>query len=165
MKFSGEYECKLDAKGRLLLPARLKAKLPEGTNILIVARGLEPCLCIYLQPDFTILEDKVLALSEFVGDNRQFQRKYLRGATETDIDNQGRMMLPKSMLDHAGIAAEGGTIILQGIGSRIEVWEPAKYEYYLNTSSANIQFSELSRDAERLLGNDTSALNIHLNRN
>ena len=98
MHFTGEHDCKLDAKGRLLLPARLKARLPEGEQTLVCPARLRalPGACIR-ESAWQVVYDQVAALNEFTAGNREFQRSFLRGANECDLDGQGRILLPKSM--------------------------------------------------------------------
>ena len=128
MYFSGEYECKLDTKGRLVLPTKLKSCLPiNSEDKIVVARGFEPCLTLYPYSEWQELFEKVSALNEFNAEYRRFQRSFLRGSTELDIDKSGRVLLPKSMLRYALIEKES---ILVGVGNRIEIWNPLTYEDY-----------------------------------
>jgi len=139
--FSGEYECKIDAKGRIVLPAKLKAKLPEvSTSELVVKRGFEPCLVIYPMLEWKKVFNKVSGLSEFNKEFRTFQRSFLRGATEVDMDGNGRVLLPKTMTKFADIENE---VIVVGAGNRLEVWNPEKYEEYLINDED--EFSDLAQ--------------------
>lgn len=127
--FSGEYECKIDAKGRIVLPAKIKAKLPElHTAELVIKRGFEPCLVVYPMLEWKKVFSKVSGLSEFNKEYRAFQRSFLRGATEVDMDNNARVLLPKSMVKFAEIEKE---VIVVGTGNRIEIWNPEKYDEFL----------------------------------
>jgi len=127
--FSGEYECKIDAKGRIVLPAKIKAKLPEvHASELVVKRGFEPCLVVYPMLEWKKVFSKVAGLSEFNKEYRAFQRSFLRGATEVDMDGNGRVLLPKSMVRFAEIEKE---VIVVGTGNRIEIWNPEKYDEFL----------------------------------
>lgn len=145
--FSGEYECKIDAKGRIVLPAKLKAKLPEvNSSELVIKRGFEPCLVIYPMLEWKKVFNKVSGLSEFNKEYRTFQRSFLRGATEVDMDNNGRILLPKTMTKFAEIEEE---VIVVGAGNRIEIWNADKYnEYLINDED---QFSDL---AQKFLAGD-----------
>jgi MraZ protein len=145
--FSGEYECKIDAKGRIVLPAKLKAKLPEvNTTELIIKRGFEPCLVIYPQLEWMKVFNKVSGLSEFNQEYRTFQRSFLRGATEVDMDSNGRILLPKTMTKFAEIEEE---VIVVGAGNRIEIWNPTKYDAYLIKDE-----NEFSALAQKFLAGD-----------
>jgi MraZ protein len=142
--FTSEYESKLDAKGRLLLPSRIKAQLPEGTNQLVLRRGYEPCLIIYPLVEFKKVFAKISALSESNPDNRVFQRSVLSGLTEIEMDINGRILIPKNMLAYAQLEKD---VILTGIGNRVEMWNPALYEKHLISDP-----SELSKLEQKYLG-------------
>ncbi len=158
MHFTGEHECKLDAKGRMLLPARLKARLPEGEHTLVVLRGFEPCLVIYPQSAWQKIYDQVAGLNEFTAENRLLQRSFLRGAAECELDGQGRLLIPKSMATYAGLVAD---VLAVGVANRIELWEPVQYNQYLTTDAA-----ALSAAAEKILGDQaTRDFNFPLHRN
>jgi MraZ protein len=142
--FTSEYESKLDAKGRLLLPSRIKAQLPEGTNQLVLRRGYEPCLIIYPLVEFKKVFAKISALSESNPDNRVFQRSVLSGLMEIEMDINGRILIPKNMLAYAQLEKD---VILTGIGNRVEMWNPALYEKHLISDP-----SELSKLEQKYLG-------------
>ncbi|MBS1486980.1 MAG: division/cell wall cluster transcriptional repressor MraZ [Bacteroidetes bacterium] len=123
--FTSQYESKLDAKGRLVLPARIKAQLPEGDNELAVRKGFEPCLIIYPMVEFKKVFSKISALSEFNEEYRKLQRNILPGVATLELDGNGRLLIPKLMLTYAGIEKD---VLLIGTGSKVEVWNPAVYE-------------------------------------
>ncbi|MCB2377835.1 division/cell wall cluster transcriptional repressor MraZ [Hymenobacter sp. BT635] len=145
---SGEYECKLDPKGRLVLPAKVKGNLPEASgNQLVLVRGFEPCLVLYPRESWRVIHDKVMALDEFNEEYRQFQRNFFRGMTEVELDNIGRFMLPRTMLRYSGIEKEA---IIVGLGNRCEIWDPEKYDEFLIKDQQS--FSKL---AQKFLSTDT----------
>ncbi len=126
---SGEYDCKLDPKGRLVLPAKVKGNLPEASgNQLVLVRGFEPCLVLYPREAWRVIHDKVMALDEFNEEYRQFQRNFFRGMTEVELDSIGRFMLPGSMRRYAGLEKEA---IIVGLGNRCEIWDTTRYDEYL----------------------------------
>lgn len=143
--FSGEYESKLDAKGRLILPARLKANLPvaSGSNI-VITRGFETCLVLYPELEWRKVFSKVSGLNEFNEEYRNFQRNFFRGMTEAELDSNARFLLPKTMLRYAQIETEA---VLVGLGNRIEIWNPELYDQFLIKDQ-----KEFSRLAEKFLG-------------
>ncbi|OFY63699.1 MAG: division/cell wall cluster transcriptional repressor MraZ [Bacteroidetes bacterium RIFCSPLOWO2_02_FULL_36_8] len=142
---SGEYECKVDAKGRMSLPFKLKAKLPkESENKVILNRGFEPCLVLYSVNEWEKVYTKVAALNEFNEEDRVFQRNFGRGNSELELDNLGRIMLPKTLMKHASIESD---VIVIGLGNRMEVWSPAVYEQYLIKDQ-----KEFSKLAQNVLG-------------
>ena len=143
---SGEYECKLDPKGRLVLPAKIKANLPEESgNQVVLTRGFEPCLVLYPQVEWKVIYDKVASLNEFNEEYRNFQRNFFRGNTEVELDSTGRFILPRTMVRYADIDKE---VIVVGLGNRVEIWNPDKYEDFLIKDQQS--FSAL---AQKFLGN------------
>lgn len=127
--FTGEYDCKLDAKGRIVLPSKIKSSLPETSgNQLIVRRGLEPCLVIYPIVEYKKVYSKIAGLSEFNSEYRQIQRNFFRGTMEVELDSAGRFLIPKSMLQYAGLQKEA---VVVGMGNKVEVWNPERYHTFL----------------------------------
>jgi MraZ protein len=154
IKFSGESESKLDPKGRLVLPTRFKKVLPDGMNQMVLVRGFEKCVVMYTQAEWEKIENKVMFRNEFMADNRIFQRGFLRGNTEVELDNLGRFNIPKTMAQYADLE---GNVLIIGLGNRMEIWNSKLYDEFLE--SVNAQMSDL---AERIMGdnNDTGA-NVH----
>ncbi|MBJ6145117.1 division/cell wall cluster transcriptional repressor MraZ [Hymenobacter sp. BT559] len=141
LSLTGEYDCKLDPKGRLVLPAKVKAALPDAyANQLVLVRGLEPCLVLYPRSAWDVIQARVMALDEFNEEYRQFQRNFLRGVTEVELDNIGRFLLPGSMRRYAGLEKEA---IIVGLGNRCELWDPTRYDDYLIKDPG--EFSKLAQ--------------------
>lgn len=138
--FSGEYECKIDAKGRMVLPAKVKARLPEqDAGEIVVKRGFEKCLTIYPMMEWKKIFSKVAGLNEFSAEYRNFQRNFFRGSTEVELDNAGRFLISKSLLKYAEIDKE---VIVVGLGNRVEIWNPDLYDEFLIKDSQ--EFSDLA---------------------
>ncbi len=153
LHFSSEYECKLDPKGRIVLPARMKSQLPEDSqNTVVVTRGFEPCLVLYPLVEWTKVFSKVAGLNEFNEEYRNFQRNFFRGNTEVELDGNGRFLIPKTMLKHAQLEKDA---ILVGMGNRIEIWEPGNYEKFLINDP-----KEFSKMAEKYLGDGQSGQQV-----
>lgn len=127
--FTSEYECRLDAKGRLVLPSKIKSNLPESSaNELVLRRGFEPCLVIYPMLEYKKIYQKIASLNEFNEEYRKLQRNFFRGNTQVELDNTGRFLIPKTMLKYAQLEKD---VIVVGMGNRVEVWNPDLYEEYL----------------------------------
>ena len=144
--FTSEYESKLDAKGRLVLPARIKAQLPAdggGGNELVIRRGFEQCLIVYPMVEFRKVFSKISSLNEFNEEYRKLQRNFLSGVVTVELDNNGRFLIPKNMLTYAQVDKEA---ILVGMGNKVEIWNPAIYEKHLIQDPG-----ELSKLAEKYL--------------
>lgn len=124
--FTSEFECKLDAKGRLVLPSRIKAQLPEdGGHELVMRKGFEPCLILYPMVEFKKVFSRISGLNEFNEEYRKLQRNFLSGVVTVELDNNGRFLIPKNMLTYASLDRD---VILVGTGNKVEVWKPSIYE-------------------------------------
>ncbi len=141
--FTSEFESKLDAKGRLVLPSRIKAQLPEGSNELVIRRGFEQCLVIYPMVEFKKVFSKISSLNEFNEEFRKLQRNFFSGTATVELDNMGRFVIPKNMLAYAQLDKD---VILVGTGNKVEVWNPAVYEKHIIQDPG-----ELSKLAEKYL--------------
>jgi MraZ protein len=121
----GEYECKIDAKGRFMLPAGLKKQLPpEVQDKFVVNRGFENCLVLYPQNVWKVISDEVNQLNLYNKKNRDFVRYFYRGASELILDSVNRLLLPKQLTEYAGIDKE---IVLFAFSNRVEIWSKAAY--------------------------------------
>lgn len=146
--FHGEYEATVDAKGRFLLPGGLKKQLPEGESRFILSRGFEKCLTLYPIKSWEIITAKISQLNDFDPKVRQFRRQFLGGATEVELDSAGRMLLPASLKEYAGLAKD---VVLAAALDRFEIWDSTKYKELFENFSPEA-FSELAKDV--MGGND-----------
>src|SRR5205823_9908206 len=127
--FIGEFHSTVDEKGRFLLPAGLKKQIPaREQKRFVVHRGIEKHLVIYTYKEWDKISEEVNELNLYVRNNREFIRKFNRGASEMELDNTNRLLLPKSLTDYAGIEKD---IVLFAYGNRIEVWSQRGYEKML----------------------------------
>ncbi|MCK5207021.1 MAG: division/cell wall cluster transcriptional repressor MraZ [Cyclobacteriaceae bacterium] len=142
--FTGEYECKMDAKGRLTLPSKVKSRLPEVSgNQLVLSLGLEPCLVLYPLMEYRKIYSRIASMNEFNEEFRKLQRIFFRRISEVELDGAGRLLIPKPMSKYANLKKE---IILVGLGNRIELWDPSVYEEYIISDN-----SEISKLAQKHL--------------
>jgi MraZ protein len=143
--FTSQYESKLDAKGRIVLPARIKSQLPPdgGVQELVVRKGFEQCLILYPMVEFKKVFSKISGLNEFNEEYRKLQRNFLSGVVTIELDGNGRFLLPKTMLTYAQIDKEA---MLVGMGNKVEIWNPTIYEKHLISDPG-----ELSKLAEKYL--------------
>lgn len=141
----GEFDCKLDAKGRFMLPAALKEQLlPSDQGRFVVSRGFEKNLTLYPDSEWQRISSEINSLNLYNKRNREFVRYFFRGATELKADGTNRLLLPRSLLDYAGIDRD---IVLFAYGHRIEIWARDAYESMM--SSEPEDFSSL---AEEVMG-------------
>jgi MraZ protein len=142
---TGEFECKLDNKGRMMIPAGLKKKLPEAENEgLVINRGFEKYLVIYTKQEWDKKLDELNKLNQYEKKNIEFIRYFTRGATELNVDAAGRVNLPQGLLDYAGI---GTDVVLNCQMTKIEMWDRKAYQALIDNEPAD--FAAL---AEEVMG-------------
>ena len=141
----GEFECKIDAKGRFMLPAGLKKQLsPDVQDRFVINRGFEKCIVLYPQNEWKVISDEVNQLNLYNKKNRDFVRYFYRGATELILDSINRLLIPKQLTQYAGIDKE---IVLFAFSNRVEIWAKDAYDK-LQTNEPE-DFSSL---AEEVMG-------------
>jgi len=141
-RFLGEYEVTLDAKGRLLLPSGFKKQLPESELRFVVNRGFEKCLTLYPMQSWEPLHAKISELNEFDPKVRAFRRQFLGGATEVEADTAGRLLLPPTLRDFAGLTKD---VILVAAVDKIEIWDSTTYKKFFEDFSPEA-FSDLAKE-------------------
>ncbi len=145
--FLGEYEVTLDSKGRFLLPAAFKKQLPEDWgNQFVVSRGIEPCLTLYPMKTWEPIFTKISLLNDFDSKVRQFQRHFLNGATNIEMDSAGRLLVPPQLKEFAGLDKD---VVLFAKVNKIEIWDSTKYKQFFENFSSE-SFSAL---ANEVMGN------------
>ncbi|MGI6343594.1 MAG: division/cell wall cluster transcriptional repressor MraZ [Bacillota bacterium] len=126
----GEYQHSLDDKGRITIPSRLREGLGER---FVVTKGLDRCLFVYPLTEWESLEAKLRALPFTRADVRAFVRLLFSGATECEMDRQGRILLPPNLRAHAGLERDA---VVLGVSNRVEIWDRATWEEYNEQASA-----------------------------
>ena len=138
----GEFECKIDAKGRMRLPATLIKQLGgEEAASFVINRGFEKCLVLYPKKEWEKISHSVDKLNTYVRKNREFVRYFYRGATEVKPDSVDRVLLTKRLLEYAGIKKE---VILSPIKGTIEIWAKERFDLLLEEEPEN--FEALAED-------------------
>ena len=141
--FIGEYEATIDSKGRFLLPAGIKKQLPEGQiTVFVINRGFEKCLSMYPMESWTPLYQSISSLNDFDPKVREFRRYFLNGAMQIEVDNAGRLLLPKSLMEHAGLEKD---IVLVSAVNKMEIWDKNKYQQFFENFSPE-SFSGLAAE-------------------
>jgi MraZ protein len=151
--FLGEYEATLDPKGRFLLPAGLKKQIPEEGNArFVINRGFEKCLTLYPLTSWEPIFSEISKLNDFDPKVREFRRYFLNGATLTELDTAGRLLIPPNLKDHAALEKD---IILVSAVNKIEIWDKNKYQQFFENFSPDA-FSTLAQEV--MTGANLSAL-------
>lgn len=138
----GEYECKIDAKGRMRMPSGLIGQLGEGAaHNFVINRGFEQCLMLYPEPVWDRITNEINQLNLYNKKNRDFVRYFYRGAQKVAMDSADRILVSKRLLEYAGIDKD---VILSAYSDRIEIWAADQYEHLLDEEPAD--FSDLAED-------------------
>ncbi|NLN16660.1 MAG: division/cell wall cluster transcriptional repressor MraZ [Firmicutes bacterium] len=131
--FMGEYQHTLDNKGRLIIPAKFRAGLGER---FIVTRGLDGCLFAYPLKEWEILESKLKELPLTKSDARSFVRFFFSGASECELDKQGRIMLPANLREYAQMTKD---VVVIGVANRVELWSKELWDEYMDKATASYE--------------------------
>jgi MraZ protein len=136
--FMGEYNNKLDAKGRMIVPSKFRVDLSDQ---FVITRGLDKCLFGYTQDEWSRIEESMKSLSLTKRDARKFMRLFFSGATVVEVDKQGRINIPRNLRTYAGLEKDC-TII--GVSNRIEIWDTDEWTDFYTKSEEN--FEDIAED-------------------
>ena len=143
----GEHPCRIDAKGRLMFPAKLRKQL-DGVihHGLVVNRDIfEGCLVLYPKPEWDKVNAEMARLSRYNRKHQLFQRKFMKGATLVEVDSAGRLLVPAALLSHAGLeSGQAGDCVVTGLGEKIEVWSKARFEEQVLGEEDDFDFGALA---------------------
>ncbi len=120
--FMGEYNHTIDAKGRLIVPSRFREKL--GSDF-VVTKGLDGCLFVYPNEEWTSIEEKFRNIPLTTKDARKFSRFFFAGAAVCEVDKQGRILLPQVLREFADLQKD---VVLAGVLGRIEIWSKERWQ-------------------------------------
>lgn len=139
----GTYECKVDAKGRLMLPVSFKKQLASVVNNGFVLKRavFQPCLELYPMNQWELLMQKINKLNRFKKKNNDFIRRFTAGVKFVELDSSGRLLISKDLVGFAGISKE---IVLTSVVNIIEIWDKDNYEKAINDAAGD--FAELAED-------------------
>ena len=142
MQLLGEYECKMDAKGRMRLPSGLIGQLGEKeTYNFVINRGFEKHLMLYPEEVWDRITEEINELNLYNKKNRDFVRYFYRGAQKVTMDSADRILVTKRLLEYAGVDKD---VILSAYNDRIEIWSKEEYECMLDEEPDD--FSDLAED-------------------
>ncbi len=144
----GTYECKADAKGRLMIPVAFKKQLsPVLQDGFVLKRAVfQPCLELYPMEEWNLLMQKMNKLNRFKKKNNDFIRRFTAGVKVVEIDASGRLLIPKDLISFAGIKKE---LVLSSAVNIIEIWDKDQYEKVIDDTA--VDFADL---AEEVMGFD-----------
>ncbi|MCK8522239.1 division/cell wall cluster transcriptional repressor MraZ [Aquimarina sp. D1M17] len=144
----GTYECKADAKGRLMMPVAFKKQLSSvlQEGFVLKRSVFQPCLELYPMEEWNLLMKKINKLNRFKKKNNDFIRRFTAGVKVVEIDTAGRLLIPKDLVSFAGITKE---LVLSSAVNIIEIWDKDKYEKAIDDTADD--FADL---AEEVMGFD-----------
>ena len=138
----GEYDCKIDSKGRMRMPSQLLKQLGEAeSHTFVLNRGFEKCLMIYPEANWDKITKEIDNLNVYNEKQRQFQRYFYRGASKVTTDGMERILLPKRLKEWAGLEKE---VVLFAYNDRVEVWDKEAYDNMLMNEPED--FSALAQE-------------------
>lgn len=120
--FMGEYNHTVDAKGRIIIPAKFRDSLGD---VFVVTKGLDGCLFVFAMEEWKNFEEKLRTLPITNKDARNFTRFFLAGAADIETDKQGRALIPSNLREFAGLEKD---VVLVGVSSRVEIWSKSRWE-------------------------------------
>jgi MraZ protein len=135
--FKGQFLYSVDAKGRVSIPLKLRKHVsPESNDTFVMTRGTDKCIDVYPLDQWNVIETKLQKLNLFNPDHARFSRMILQNAFDDTLDSQSRILIPQSLLIHAGVSKE---VLILGVNTKIEIWNPSVYENYLNSSEESFE--------------------------
>ena len=142
--FYGEYEHTVDRKGRVIIPAKFRQSLQaSNTPAVFLTRGLDNCLFLFPESEWRTVESRFKEVPFTKAEGRRFNRLFFSGATETEVDGLGRILIPRHLREFAQIKTD---VVIVGVSNRVEIWAKAKWQAFYSTSKQS--FEDL---AERVL--------------
>jgi MraZ protein len=139
----GEYEHTVDEKNRLTLPARFRESFAGG---IVLTRGMDGCLYVYPRPDWErLVEGRLEQLDPFSREGRLMQRFFFAGASESELDRQGRLIVPAHLIKQAGLRRE---VVVAGVRDHLELWDRDAWREHLKEVEGSAEHV-----AERLAAN------------
>lgn len=143
--FIGEFQHNIDAKGRVIIPAKFREELGEH---FIVTKGLDKCLFVYPLEGWKNVESNLRQLSFTHADSRAFSRLFFSGAVEVELDKQGRILLPANLRSYASMDKD---VVVIGVSGRVEIWDKSIWQDYSQKAD-----SDYEAIAEKITGLDFS---------
>ncbi len=139
----GTYECKVDAKGRLMLPVAFKKQLVAvmGNGFVLKRAVFQPCLELYPMAEWESMMENVNKLNRFKKKNNDFIRRFTAGVKPIELDVSGRLLIPKDLVGFSGISKE---VVVTSAVNILEIWDKDKYEQAIDDAAND--FADLAED-------------------
>lgn len=155
----GEHYCKVDPKGRMMFPAKLRKQLEEVIhNGMVVSRDIfTNSLVLYPAPAWNKVIEEMGHLSRYDEEHQLFLQKFMKGATQIELDETGRLLIPGALLMYAGIdLKKNNEIVLSGMLDKMKIWSTENYHKYVLSDEDGVDIKDLAKkigkDIERKAG-------------
>ncbi len=143
--FKGQAEYSVDSKGRVAIPAKMRSALsPDAEGTFTITRGFEDCIFLYPKDRWAQMEEEIAGLNMYNRETRDFVRIIMRWAEDVSLDGQGRISIPKSLVEFAELSDRA---LIIGAFDHIEIWDPPAFDVYLNDKPDDYETL-----AERVMG-------------
>ncbi|MFN4026531.1 MULTISPECIES: division/cell wall cluster transcriptional repressor MraZ [Flavobacterium] len=151
----GTYECKVDAKGRLMIPSALKKQLANSLQDGFVLKRsvFQPCLELYPMAEWNLMMQKINKLNRFVKKNNDFIRRFTAGVKIVEVDDLGRLLIPKDLMTFSQISKD---IVLSSAVNIVEIWDKDLYEKSI--AGDDIDFADLAEDVMGNINDDNDGV-------
>lgn len=133
--FRGRFEHTIDLKGRVSIPSKFREILSTNYDDRLIVTNFDSCLWAYPCLEWQAIENKVGALPQFRPEVKTLQRVFISAATECPLDKQGRILLPQTLRDYAGITKD---LVFVGMTRRIEIWSRERWQKIFTESQGNL---------------------------
>ncbi|MEW8973295.1 MAG: division/cell wall cluster transcriptional repressor MraZ [Tissierellaceae bacterium] len=138
----GEYQHTIDSKGRMIIPSKFREDLGDE---FVITKGLDSCLFIYGKDEWKKVEDKLKSLPLTNRDARAFIRFFFSGASECNLDKQGRVLIPNNLREHSKLEKDA---VIIGVATRLEIWSKEQWELY--TDDDNLSYDSIAEKMAEL---------------
>jgi len=129
----GEHEHSLDEKNRLTLPAKLRGAFEDGV---VVTPGLDGCLLAYPREAWEQLARRIQDLDPLAASSRVMRRHFFTGASQSELDRQGRFVIPAGLIERTGLGRE---VTVAGVGEYLEIWDRAKWRQQMHEDEGSVE--------------------------
>ncbi|WP_026485525.1 division/cell wall cluster transcriptional repressor MraZ [Caldanaerobius polysaccharolyticus] len=140
--FFGEYQHTMDSKGRVIMPSKFREGLGDT---FIITKGLDECLFVYSLSEWERIEHKLKELPLNKKDARAFMRFFFAGASQCEVDKQGRVLIPQNLREYASLKKD---LMIIGVSTRVEIWSLDKWQKYVDDT--DVSFEEIAENLENL---------------
>lgn len=137
--FRGRFEHLIDTKGRTSIPSKFREVLATNYDERLIITNFDQCLWAYPVLEWQVIENKIASLPQFKGEVKALQRVFVSAAVECPLDKQGRILIPPTLRDYAGLKKD---IVMVGMTKRIEVWDKPRWLSEFEKSQKKVENSD-----------------------